>query len=742
VRLVESISPQNRLIDEITGEPTKHTTASPFVTLEMMLMSTIAQASAPSTQPNSYKYKAFISYKRNPDLKIAEALQSALHRIGRPWYKPYAMRVFRDKTDVELSHKLWPVIERGLEQSEYLILLASPQAAQSFWVQKEISYWIKHRPLENLLIILTNGEIVWGAQDYDWELTNALPQLLQGRYTEVPGWLELDWARTSEDLSLRQPQFKEAAAELSARLQGKEKAEVISEDVRQYRRARKLAWSAVLALLLLTTTAVSAAVFAFQQRDLAEARRQEAVRAAEEARKATQVAEEERTKAQHATEAEKTAKESAEDRRKEAERQTKIAEQNKVEAEKEKNMAEIQKSLALENANRLRHSVYVADMNVAAREYELGNYENGNKVLSKYLLVDENGNRNKDFRDFSWFWLWKKYYSQNNSENPIRLNLQIYHSAILLNTIALSKDSEILASGSSQGEINLWRVGNREPTVSLGRQEGEIISLRFSFDGKTLSSVSVEYQQGVDDILDQDQQGDIYTIKLWDLTKIKEIQSIKFKSTGPILLSPDGKLFSYYHENKIIIGDVTTAKIMRKIKSPDYSLYKWGNNGKMILHVDGNSKIKIYDVQTGKLMRRIDKFSNAEVTTVAISPDGEKMVSGGRWGYLLGLNVETGREVELKLVQGTNNVIECFFSGDSKTVIVLQENGKITLYNWETGGEMPQLKGTEEPSLLNLSHMILTSNGLTLAGWNEDGQIILWKIADKLEATSIENNYQ
>jgi hypothetical protein len=55
---------------------------------------------------------------------------------------------------------------------------------------------------------------------------------------------------------------------------------------------------------------------------------------------------------------------------------------------------------------------------------------------------------------------------------------------------------------------------------------------------------------------------------------------------------------------------------------------------------------------------------------------------------------------------------------------------------------MPQLKGTEEPSLLNLSHMILTSNGLTLAGWNEDGQIILWKIADKLEATSIENNYQ
>lgn len=44
-------------------------------------MFAIAQASALSTQPKAYKYKAFISYKRDPDLKIAEALQSALHHI-------------------------------------------------------------------------------------------------------------------------------------------------------------------------------------------------------------------------------------------------------------------------------------------------------------------------------------------------------------------------------------------------------------------------------------------------------------------------------------------------------------------------------------------------------------------------------------------------------------------------------------------------------------------------------------
>ena len=125
-------------------------------------MSALTQESKLSTQQLGYKYKAFISYKRDPDLRIATALQSALHRIGRPWYKPYAMRVFRDKTDIPLSHKLWSTIQQGLEQSEYLILLASPQAAtQSPWVEKEVTYWVNNRPLENLLIILADGQIRW-----------------------------------------------------------------------------------------------------------------------------------------------------------------------------------------------------------------------------------------------------------------------------------------------------------------------------------------------------------------------------------------------------------------------------------------------------------------------------------------------------------------------------------------------------------------------------------------------------
>jgi len=52
------------------------------------------------------------------------------------------MRVFRDKTSLAMTPELWPSIEKALSESEYFLLLASPQAAQSQWVQQEVDWWL------------------------------------------------------------------------------------------------------------------------------------------------------------------------------------------------------------------------------------------------------------------------------------------------------------------------------------------------------------------------------------------------------------------------------------------------------------------------------------------------------------------------------------------------------------------------------------------------------------------------
>src|SRR6201999_4413249 len=115
-------------------------------------------------------YDAFISYSHAGDKPIAAALQSAVQKLGKPWYRRRALRVFRDDTSLSATPGLWPSIEQALGASRYLILLASPEAARSHWVGKEIAYWLEHKSADTLLIALTDGSLAWddAASDFIW----------------------------------------------------------------------------------------------------------------------------------------------------------------------------------------------------------------------------------------------------------------------------------------------------------------------------------------------------------------------------------------------------------------------------------------------------------------------------------------------------------------------------------------------------------------------------------------------
>ena len=106
-------------------------------------------------------YDAFLSYSHGKDKRIAAALQSVIQRLGKPWHRRRALRIFRDDTSLSATPSLWPSIEQALANSRFLILLASPDAAASPWVGKEVAYWLAHKSADSLLIALTDGELGW-----------------------------------------------------------------------------------------------------------------------------------------------------------------------------------------------------------------------------------------------------------------------------------------------------------------------------------------------------------------------------------------------------------------------------------------------------------------------------------------------------------------------------------------------------------------------------------------------------
>jgi hypothetical protein len=72
-------------------------------------------------------YDAFISYSHAKDKPVANALQSVVQKLGKPWYRRRALRVFRDDASLSATPHLWPSIEEALGRSRFLILLASPE---------------------------------------------------------------------------------------------------------------------------------------------------------------------------------------------------------------------------------------------------------------------------------------------------------------------------------------------------------------------------------------------------------------------------------------------------------------------------------------------------------------------------------------------------------------------------------------------------------------------------------------
>jgi tetratricopeptide (TPR) repeat protein len=215
-------------------------------------------------------YDAFISYSHAKDKPIAAALQSVIQKLGKPWYKRRGLRVFRDDTSLSATPQLWPSIEQALAQSRYLLLLSSPESAASPWVGKEVEYWLTNKSTDTLLIGVTSGTLDWDGKkgDFRWRPAPPLPAVLRGRFPAEPKWVDLAAYRDGADP--RDARFLDLGADFAAAIQGMPKEDLLSQEVRQQKRALRLAVSAAGVMLLLAVGAVTAGIIAKVQAERAE----------------------------------------------------------------------------------------------------------------------------------------------------------------------------------------------------------------------------------------------------------------------------------------------------------------------------------------------------------------------------------------------------------------------------------------------------------------------------------------
>jgi WD40 repeat protein len=222
-------------------------------------------------------YDGFISYSHAADGLLAPRLQSGLQRFAKPWWKRRALRIFRDESSLSANPHLWSSITEALDQSGWFVLLLSPDAVSSEWVDQEIEYWREHNDPSRILPVLTDGTFEWTNGDVTG---SAVPTQLEGVFSEEPRWVDMRFARDETDLDLKDPRFADAVADIASALREVPKDELASEEVKQHRRTVRTAWGGAALVGLL---AVAATVFAFQSSENARRAEAEATRAEDNA---------------------------------------------------------------------------------------------------------------------------------------------------------------------------------------------------------------------------------------------------------------------------------------------------------------------------------------------------------------------------------------------------------------------------------------------------------------------------
>lgn len=118
------------------------------------------------------RYKAFISYS-HADESWARWLQQKLERYRVPrrlaesrvegaYFSPTPRRlhpVFRDRDELASSTDLGRAVDEALSQSGFLVVVCSPAAAASRWVNEEIKHFKAEGGRERILCLVVDGDL-------------------------------------------------------------------------------------------------------------------------------------------------------------------------------------------------------------------------------------------------------------------------------------------------------------------------------------------------------------------------------------------------------------------------------------------------------------------------------------------------------------------------------------------------------------------------------------------------------
>ncbi len=294
--------------------------------------------------------------------------------------------------------------------------------------------------------------------------------------------------------------------------------------------------------------------------------------------------------------------------------------------------------------------------------------------------------------------------------------------------LAISADGNWLASGSADSTIIIWNAFNGDKIATLTGHKGQVTSLDFNASGSQLLSGSTDR-----------------TIKLWDLKEKKEIGTIKkdfFRGIYQCKFSPDGKKAGIVSWEFIrnqsppvqgfaVVLSLPEGNVVQRFNTDNHpaSAVDFSGDGNKIYTATWGFHVKKHDLASGKDEWDYDVSDVGYYTAFQscdLSPDGGKIVTGGKDNQVRMLDAATGKllyllEPHKGHVKWVNAVR---FSGDGKLFASASDDQLVKVWETETGKLLYTFKGHTS----NINGVAFSSDNKTIFSASADGTIKKWNI--------------
>lgn len=619
---------------------------------------------------------AFISYSRK-DIEFAKKLEKALEDYKPPKDLNVPQRnlvIFRDESDftgVEYEES----VEKHLKSSKKMIVICSPDACKSKYVNDEIRRFAEARGAEDIIPVLLSG-IPNNEATPGYEDEMAFPEALC-EVQKMPLAADYRGFVIKKDKP-HKGRFEGPWYTILANLYDLSRAEVEQREKKRQARARRITYSMVGGII----TGLIIAVI------LIGISRQEAIEQRDIAEKRLRISQ-----------------------------AWQLAGWSKISFEIDRS-----RSLLLATASVLR-TYKVDGTRVFFAEQTLRELLAAtDKGTSSHKSIRESG---ITFRpEMEWAFVGGSYGLSSLNLSALKAeSVTLRCSKGRVAAVGFSPDGSLMATGNSEGTTLLWNLRdlNARPTILRGGHKGEVFALTFSPDGRKLATGSLDR-----------------TICLWDMIGLKtpsiEIEAtLQLRIEGQVAclaFSPDSQRLAAGGSNGVAYLWTLDKYPLRLVelkghKDAVFSI-SFSPDGKHLASGSHDKTLRLWwaleDTSPNSLV--LQDFGGT-VDSVAFSKDGRWLATGSSDKTVKIWNATNFKEEPRVLPDFKGTVDSVAFTSDGSVLATAGADEKIRLWNIADKQAGPVFLLGHEKSVLCLA---FSPDSSWLASGSNDGTTRLWNM--------------